>query len=510
MKRHADGRIVCPYLDTVNRERLDFDQDFQCSVSLLRHSVYSCLVCGRFFAGRGRGSPAQKHALETGHRVFVHLTHKTFHCLPEDYEVVDAGLDDIKAAIDPVFTAEKIQELEGGMQPAGGGAPVERAARDVHGGTYLPGFVGMNNLGGTDWLNAVVQVLLRVSPLRHHLLLGKERPQEGSAGAGSRSLAVCTSFGALARKMCADSNFRAARSPVALLLAIGTASKNRFASGRPADAAEFLSWMLNHLHAGLRASKQRQGKGKSGVVARALRGKVRVIVEDLRAAAVEGPLASGGTGENATWDDAEGGTAAGGAPGDEGRAAAIVPATGAERMETVTTSNFFMLSVDLPEAALSEGTDGVARVALGDLLRKYDGSTWTDGQRGQRRRYELERLPPFVFVTLKRFRRSSVGGVEKNGAIVALPIEGFDIGAHVGIPGEAPGRPLYNLVASIGHESPPGREGNPLLEGSYRAYVRAVGDRWFEIHDTHVRRVMPQQIAISECYIALYEAASTA
>jgi U4/U6.U5 tri-snRNP-associated protein 2 len=41
----------CPYLDTVNRQMLDFDFEKLCSVSLSNLNVYACLVCGKYFQG---------------------------------------------------------------------------------------------------------------------------------------------------------------------------------------------------------------------------------------------------------------------------------------------------------------------------------------------------------------------------------------------------------------------------------------------------------------------------
>jgi hypothetical protein len=39
----------CPYLDTIDRNVLDFDFEKLCSVSLSRINVYACLVCGKYF-----------------------------------------------------------------------------------------------------------------------------------------------------------------------------------------------------------------------------------------------------------------------------------------------------------------------------------------------------------------------------------------------------------------------------------------------------------------------------
>lgn len=42
------------YLDTVNRQMLDFDFEKVCSVSLSNLNVYACLVCGKYFQGKSR------------------------------------------------------------------------------------------------------------------------------------------------------------------------------------------------------------------------------------------------------------------------------------------------------------------------------------------------------------------------------------------------------------------------------------------------------------------------
>jgi U4/U6.U5 tri-snRNP-associated protein 2 len=54
----------CPYLDTVNRQLLDFDSEKLCSVTLTNYNVYCCLVCGKYFQGRGKLTPAYTHRLE--------------------------------------------------------------------------------------------------------------------------------------------------------------------------------------------------------------------------------------------------------------------------------------------------------------------------------------------------------------------------------------------------------------------------------------------------------------
>ena len=63
----------CPYLSTINRKVLDFDFERRCSVTLHYNHVYVCLVCGTFFQGRSKQSPAYIHAVEGEHCLFMNL-----------------------------------------------------------------------------------------------------------------------------------------------------------------------------------------------------------------------------------------------------------------------------------------------------------------------------------------------------------------------------------------------------------------------------------------------------
>jgi len=53
----------CPYLSTVKRHLLDFDFEKLCSISLHNLNVYACLVCGKYYQGRGKKTYCHTHAL---------------------------------------------------------------------------------------------------------------------------------------------------------------------------------------------------------------------------------------------------------------------------------------------------------------------------------------------------------------------------------------------------------------------------------------------------------------
>lgn len=117
------------YLDTINRQILDFDFEKLCSVSLSNINVYACLVCGKYFQGRGPKSHAYFHALEVGHHVFINMGTKKVYVLPEGYEVKNKSLDDIKYVVDPYYTKEEVNKLDKEVHDA----------FDLAGNRYRPG-----------------------------------------------------------------------------------------------------------------------------------------------------------------------------------------------------------------------------------------------------------------------------------------------------------------------------------------------------------------------------------
>ena len=63
----------CPYIGTIRRPLLDFDFEKLCSVTLSNMNVYACLICGKYYQGRGKNSYAYFHSLEKRHHLFINL-----------------------------------------------------------------------------------------------------------------------------------------------------------------------------------------------------------------------------------------------------------------------------------------------------------------------------------------------------------------------------------------------------------------------------------------------------
>ncbi|KAJ0263485.1 Ubiquitin C-terminal hydrolases superfamily protein [Hirschfeldia incana] len=254
--RHVEVRRDCPYLDTVNRQVLDFDFERFCSVSLSNLNVYACLVCGKYFQGRSQRSHAYTHSLEAGHHVYINLLTEKVYCLPDSYEINDPSLDDIRHVLNPRFSRAQVEELDRNKQ----------WSRALDGSDYLPGMVGLNNIQKTEFVNVTIQSLMRVTPLRNFFLI-PENYQHCKSPLVHR-------FGELTRKIWHARNFKGQVSPHEFLQAVMKASKKRFRIGQQSDPVEFMSWLLNTLHTDLRTSKD-----ASSIIHQCFQGELEVVRE---------------------------------------------------------------------------------------------------------------------------------------------------------------------------------------------------------------------------------------
>nr|XP_027186252.1 U4/U6.U5 tri-snRNP-associated protein 2-like isoform X2 [Cicer arietinum] len=254
--RQVEVRKDCPYLDTVNRQVLDFDFEKFCSVSLSNLNVYACLVCGKYYQGRGKRSHAYTHSLEAGHHVYINLRTEKVYCLPDSYEINDPSLDDIRHVLNPRFTAKDVEQLDKNKQ----------WSRALDGSSYLPGMVGLNNIKETDFVNVTIQSLMRVTPLRNFFLI-PENYQHCKSPLVHR-------FGELTRKIWHARNFKGQVSPHEFLQAVMKASKKRFRIGAQSDPVEFISWLLNTLHADLKTSKKNMS-----IIYECFQGELEVVKE---------------------------------------------------------------------------------------------------------------------------------------------------------------------------------------------------------------------------------------
>lgn len=450
----------CPYLDTINRNVLDFDFEKLCSVSLSKINVYACLVCGKYFQGRGIGTHAYLHSVAVDHHVFLNLSTLKFYCLPDNYQVIDNSLNDITYVLKPVFTKNHIAILDSS----------DRVTRAFDGTTYLPGIVGLNNIKANDYCNVILHSLSHVSSLRDYFLLESNyRDIEHKRPPGDNIFLLVQRWGELVRKLWNPRNFKAHVSPHEMLQAVVLVSKKRFQITEQEDPINFLSWFLNSLHTGLNGGKKRT----SSIISRTLRGEMKVFTRKVV------PIGISLEGKLRLMEEPE-----------------------YQEKESETT--FLYLTLDLPPPPLFKDElqqNIIPQVPLQVLLSKFNGisekeyKTYKDSEM---KRFKIIHMPEYLILYIKRFTNNTFFR-EKNPTIVNFPVTDFDIGEIIGWPKDKE-KQVYDLIANIVHDGTP-----EAGKGTYRVHILHRGSgKWFELQDLHVTEILPQMIPLSECYIQVW------
>lgn len=208
--------------DKIHRELLDFDFEKVCLVTLDSTNVYCCLVCGKYFQGRSKSSPAYNHAITMNHHKFLNLTSEKFYNLPEDIEIPKSHeLQDILDYLNPRYTQRDIDLLP-------------RISFDLNSEKYRVGYVGLNNIKHNDYANVVVQALAHIKPIRDYYL----QLSNGNS--------FNAKFGELVRKIWSPHLFKSHISPQRFITTISEESKRKFTAEKGTPKA-FLLWMLNKL-----------------------------------------------------------------------------------------------------------------------------------------------------------------------------------------------------------------------------------------------------------------------
>lgn len=462
------------YLDTINRSVLDFDFEKLCSVSLSNINVYACLVCGRYFQGRGQGTHAYFHAVGDDHHVFINMSTQKVYVLPDGYEVKSKSLDDIKYVSDPRYTREEVAALD---RPNKGG---RRTAWTLDHKDYTPGYVGMNNIKANDYLNVVVQALSHVRPLRNFFLL-EDFSKPGVPG-GDSELVKRTSI--LFRKIWNPRAFKAHVSPHELLQAVSLQSNKRFTLTTQSDPVDFLSWYLNNLHLGLGGSKT---KPNTSVIHRTFQGRLRVESQAITAKA--------DAGDRLRFEEAA---------------------------EVKTELHrFLMLTLDLPPAPLfqDDTMEGsiIPQVPLTTILAKYDGRRAQEHLAHRKRYRLLHPLPPYLILHIKRFSQNKFVS-ERNPTIVTFDPKGLDVSPYVEpVPGQS-GPIYYDLVANIVHEAVRAKDDvtdTGEERKAWKVQLRETGsgaggaagdeDEWVVCQDLFVERTQRELLYLGESYLQIWE-----
>ncbi|CAO3663495.1 unnamed protein product [Umbelopsis vinacea] len=376
------------YLDTVNCQMLHFDFEKLCSVSLSNLNVYACLVCGKYFQGRGKSSHAYFHSLHEDHHVFINLQSLSVYILPDGYEVKNNSLDDIKYVLKPSFTREEVAKLDTNT----------KYSYDLHNKKYLPGFVGLNNVKANDYVNVIIQALIHIPPIRNYFILNTNETSSSSQ--------LVERFGALVRKMWNPRAFKGQVSPHELLQEISNASEKKFKLTQQSDPIEFMSWFLNTLHKDLGGTRKRT----SSIIYKTFQGEVKVESQSV------------GVKEEHTTD---------------------------EQYWLFSPDRALDLpAAPLYQDELEQNI--IPQVPLVTILNKYNG-TQAQEIRGELKRYHITRLPNYIIFHIKRFTKNN-WAKEKNPTIVNFPIKGVDLSEFSDDPSVEKLGSQYDLLANISEE----------------------------------------------------------
>ena len=444
------------YLDTINRTLLDFDFEKLCSVTLSNINVYACLVCGKYYQGRGPKSQAYFHALEEGHHVYINMESKSVYVLPEGYEVKTRSLEDIKFVVDPRLSKDEVMRLDKG----------HKTEWDLVGREYTPGFVGINNIKANDYFNVITHALAHVTPLRNYFMLEdlSGKPQ------------LAQRFSILIRKIWNPRAFKAHVSPHELLQEIAQRSNKRFTLTDQSDPVEFLSWFLNNLHLALGGSKTKPG---SSIIQKIFQGKLKVESQQITARAHAG--------DRLRFEDAD---------------------------VKTEQSRFMILTLDLPAAPLFQDEldkNIIPQIPLTTILSKYDGLKAQERLNTRVRYRLLHPLPPYLLFHIKRFSKNKFVA-ERNPTIVTFPVRSLDMSPYVEPDPTRfpPGEPIwYDLVANITHEAVRIRDDSVEGEAErkvWRVHLREQSqDQWLEVQDLFVERASADTIFAKESYVQVWE-----
>ncbi|KAK2566273.1 U4/U6.U5 tri-snRNP-associated protein 2 [Acropora cervicornis] len=450
----------CPYLDTIDRHVLDFDFEKLCSVSLSHINVYACLVCGKYFQGKKALMMAPLFG-ENHRKIFQNSIN--FYCLPDNYEVIDSSLDDIKYVLNPTFAKDEILQLDKSA----------KVSRAFDGTMYLPGMVGLNNIKANDYLNVILQALAFIPPIRDFFLREEnyqkiKRPPGDimfHLAAGGAMPLVRDPVRYLIRhpirhlirhpimhpvrdpvrdpdmepdqvklelvpmhfqkfqslfemKIWNPRNFKAHVSPHEMLQAVVLCSKKRFQFTEQGDPVEFLSWFLNSLHTTLGGTKKATSSELvnvidyiefSGVIYKTFQGKMRITSRKL--------------------------------PQTENDEELKKEVDKEEYKETTSSSPYMYLMLDIPPSPLYK--DEYQQNIIPQEYKTYK-ETFV-------KKFELTKLPKYLIMCVKRFTKNMFF-VEKNPTVVNFPVKGVDMAEYlVSDPAVQDAHPhtQYDLVLEI-------------------------------------------------------------
>ena len=460
---HNDDHVASndseAYIDTINRNKIDFDFEKICLVSLSKSNVYCCLVCGKYFQGRSVSSPAYNHSIEWNHHVFMNLqTHKTY-ILPEDYQVTSPKalkhLQDIIYLLNPTYSQQDVARLD-----------TEPSPYDLTHKPYFVGYIGLNKISKNDYSNVIVQALAHIQPIRDFLLL---LPNDSLYEVLEHKYPLVSMFGLMVRKIWSRHLFKPHVSPHEFLQLVSLMSKKSFSITHQSSPKHFMVWFLNQLHSQLTRAI---GK-KRTILSKTLQGEI--IVTTI-------PVVQKQASDSTVQFERQ------------------------ESMKKISILKFWHLSLSLgPASALKiqDTNDTVPQVSIELLLLKYDGTTTSQASASELRTYKLKYPgPPFLIMHIDR--NLEEGNIRGNPTVVKFPMV-LDMAPY--IEGEI-GPQKYQLVSSIKHHYVAGDtidHKHDKQQWSISLLADSHKSEWVHIQDLDVTKVDGEFLFLDETYIQVWK-----
>ena len=519
----SQKKLKIPYLSTINRTILDFDQEKVCCVSLKDNNIYSCLVCGKYFHGKGKTTPCYIHSLSEQHHLFINLETREIYCLPDDYEIKEEYLDDnknengygnknilfeIKQNLLPVYTKKDIKLID--KISANYNTSLDNKK-------YLPGYSGLGYVKNCEYFNVIIQSLSHLKKFRNFFLQynykisNKDDSIEVFINKLSEIIKKLWNFSSykthIDQRECLQLLEKASQKKFLIsnfnfneiIISKNNNNINNFNlnnnstgndiilngnynnltlnnesnSNYNNDIIEFLSWLLNTLKIFLSKKKY------ENIIEEYFQGVVQVETYTF--------LKEEEANKNLK-------------PGES-----IVIEDGVNYIYTKKKIKFLYLTLDLPMVPLfkdSQEKITIPQVNIYELFKKYNGEKYTeDPIRGQRKKFKLLSLPKYLILIFKRFENNSFF-MEKNPTIVNFQIENLIL-EEQGLSNiknkKEKKEKIYSLLSNIIHDGKPG-------DANFRVQIKnKERNEWFEIQDIHVQKILAESVAVCESYIHFYE-----
>ena len=514
-----------PYMSTINRTLLDFDQEKVCCVSLKNNNIYCCLVCGKYFHGKGKTTPCYIHSLSEQHHLFINLETRAIYCLPDDYELKEEYLDndnkdeennennilfEIKQNLLPEYTKKDIKLID---------KISANFITSLDNKKFLPGYIGLGYVKNCEYFNVIIQSLSHLKKFRNFFLeynykvSNKDDSIEVFVNKLSEIIKKLWNFKSykthIDQRECLQLLEKASQKKFLLSnfninetntsknnnninnfnlnnnntgndiilngnynnLTLNKESDDNYNN----DIIEFLSWLLNILK--IYFAKK----------------KFENIIEEYFQGVVQVETFTFLKDEDANKNLR---------PGES-----LVTEDGVNYIYTKKKIRFLYLTLDLPMVPLfkdSQEKITIPQINIYELFKKYNGEKFTeDPKKAQRKKFKLLSLPKYLILIFKRFENNSFF-LEKNPTIVNFQLDNLLLEEH-GLSNiktkkdKNKKEKRYSLIANIIHDGKPG-------DTNFRVQIKnKERNEWFELQDIHVQKILAESVAVCESYIHFYE-----